>query len=217
MATTEDKSVVVLPTEAKAQMSSLVLRLLLKANSTHTDRPLVSLTADDLLRRMLRLQANLHSRNMEIFHAMFETLRAELLSVVFKQHKSTLGELYPGAMVSASDASRAMLQEVIPLRVRQLEEEKHRVTKHLSKKWCEARMNRVIVPASGNEGFDIAIPLDGDRLLVIDTKYSTPRDDDGKAKLDATEHVKGPRNRLDECLSAIQGTPSAECTCRLVL
>ena len=211
MATTEDT-----PSQVKAQMSSLMLRVLLNAHPTHISKPLVSSSVDALLRDMLDLQPKMNSRNMEIFHAKFELLRAELLSVVFKQHKSTLGELYPGALVSASAASRAMLEEAVPLRMRQLDEDKRRVTKHLSKEWCKARMNRVIVPAAGNQGFDIAIPLDDDRLLVIDTKYSTPSAD-VTVELDATQHVKGPRNRLDKCLSAIQGTPSFECTCRLVL
>jgi hypothetical protein len=159
---------------------------------------------------MLGLQKNFNSECFVKFHAMFELLRAELLSVILKQQTSTLGELYPGALVSASAASSAMLQEVIPLRMRELEEDERQVKKHLSKAWCAERANRVVLPASGNLGFDMAIPLDGNRLLVIDTKCSTPRADTAAgADLNLAQYVIDSRNKLNACMRAISGTCTA--------
>ena len=194
--------------DVKAHMSSLVLRMLLQAQS-----PLVSATADALLRSMLELQPTLRLDGTGRFHAMFETLRAELLSVFVKKQSLTLGELYPGAQVSASDASRAMLEEEeIPLRMRELERVDHHVTKKLSKAWCKAHVNSVVVPASGNPGFDIAIPLDRDRLLVIDTTYSMACvDEAADPDFNLAKHVIASRNHLDACLRAISGAPLMFC------
>ena len=204
MATTE--GTVGLPANAKAQMSPLMLRVLLNARSLSPDPPLISSTADAILQDMLILQKNFNFACMEKFHALFEVLRAELLTVIQKQHTSTLGDLYPGARISASDASRAMLQEVVPLRMRHLDEDPQQVTVHLSKDWCTERVDRIVLPAPGNPGFDIAIPLDGDRLLVIDTKFSKPPSGK-KAYLNKADDIDYPRKQLDACLSKITGTP----------
>ena len=192
-------------TNVEVRMSSLVLRLLLsKRESNQTLPPLVSMTADALLRDMLDLAPNFSSKSLEVFHAQFEVLRSELWSVFRNTHALKLGELYPGALVPATPASRAMLNEVVPIRVRTLKRDNHVVTPKMTRAWCLAHVNDVVLPAAKNPGFDVVLPLDGNCVLAIDTKFSE-ENVDKDSRVGAERDVLTPRTRLDEVLGAISG------------
>jgi hypothetical protein len=190
---------------AIARMSPVVLRLLLDKHADNTGMPpLISSTADALLRDMLHLVPNFNSESLEIFHAQFETLRSELFKLFYKQQESTLGDLYPGAMVSTSPASRAMLQEMVPIRMRTLKRCNEKVTPKLTRAWCKAHMKHVVLPAAGNTGFDVVLPVDSHRVIVIDTKFTKQRV--GKVScVNVRKNVQNPRTKLDEALTKISG------------
>jgi hypothetical protein len=200
MSTTSDDEM-----NVAVRMSSLVLRLLLNQRaSDETLPPLVSVTADALLRDMLELAPNFHAASLEVFHAQFEVLRSELWSVFRHTRALKLGALYPGALVPATPASRAMLDELVPMRVRTLKRDDHVVTPKMTRAWCLAHVNDVVLPAAKNPGFDVVLPMDGNRVLAIDTKF-TQKDVDKKSRVNAKQDVLKPRTRLDEELGKLSG------------
>ena len=192
---------------AVACMSPLILQFLMHNHTfaVKSNRPLISLAADKVLREMFELVQNFNYECLEQFHALFEVLRFELQSVVCENHEMTLRELYPLALTSGSAKSCEMLDQIIPVLPRTLIQYSHQITPSLTRAWCHKHANAVVLPGPGNPGFDVAIPVDENRLIAVDTKFSKLRDIEDSS-VNAKADVLGPRASLDKNLGKSSGT-----------
>jgi hypothetical protein len=131
------------------------------------NRILVSTEADRYLRKLVGMDSELDWSGFEKYVANFEALRHCLLALRGVDSRK-VGELYPGAVVGKD---KSILGLSIPISAR------HAVL-YLSKPFvpsiqtAAANQNKVLVPRSGNAGFDVVIPFGGDSFIFLECRYS---------------------------------------------
>ena len=152
------------------RMSPLLLRVLL----SNRKAILVSPAVDAILDEVFFCGAVDNWLAFERFHALYECLRHTLLSAESTPEWTTLGDLYPGALVRDGHLNGAsILKHKIRIRPRSLIELKAKLP-HLTQENCAQYLEHVVLACTGNAGFDIAVPIEKEECVLIEARYSNP-------------------------------------------